>query len=457
MLAKFLSPYVSALHGAAWNLQQNFEGLGLSSSSYLERNSAGQIVSSYWSPGEATLIYLGLLLLIWMILAALLLLCGYVLAGKPGAAGMLFVELIPGISNMAGAWPNIGFAPDEYVIDGTGVLGTGHGMAPLILIGVVSGWCLSVLAIDYARGRWRIGDRFWSAFDHVWYAAGLLAGIFFVADSQVALHTQELQNTSRQAQQSSAYLLKQVSAFDKWCRANHLSTRVSCLWATDVQQTLLDYSTSDARVFAPFGPVTSQDIYVGREMRTKVTDIDQIRREIASYNMELCPAKRINANISVSSHPSAQCQTTPAAFRTSVPEPLDGKVDKSGYFDTTALASEDIIPSLVTSRSQVEKQLSTSEQDRRSRHLRWAYYLLFSVVAGAKTSNATDKLFKLTKREDHEMRRGPHAARRFWDVVCAVVRFCFRSLAFALRVAAALLRKPIARKPRQIQHTDTVD
>jgi hypothetical protein len=60
---------------------------------------------------------------------------------------------------------------------------------------MIAGWCAMLVFIDIVRA----GDKFWHVYDHVWYAAGLLAGIFFVADSQVSEHARSLQESSRRS------------------------------------------------------------------------------------------------------------------------------------------------------------------------------------------------------------------------------------------------------------------
>ena len=67
-LAHFFEPYVIFLLGAACNVEQTLEGLRLRSSSFLVPDANGNIVQSYWSPFEATMFPLVVLLLYSLLL-----------------------------------------------------------------------------------------------------------------------------------------------------------------------------------------------------------------------------------------------------------------------------------------------------------------------------------------------------------------------------------------------------
>lgn len=204
MLTTLLSPYIVVLQGAAWNLQQSLEGLGVISSNYIVRDPQGMIVSSYWSPAQSVAVILGLLFIALVVFACAFLVAGYVISRKTGAAISLGLLLVPAVLNVLGIWPFFSAVPDSFVLGGTGVLGAGYGMACLMLLGVLGGWCVAIIFTDLVRIR----DRFWHLYDHFWVIAGLLAGIFFVADSQVSRHATELQATSTEVKQASAYLLR---------------------------------------------------------------------------------------------------------------------------------------------------------------------------------------------------------------------------------------------------------
>jgi hypothetical protein len=137
MLLTFLYPYVSILHGAAWNIQQNMEGLGIASSNVVQRDPHGHVVSSYWSPAQATIPLLGMLALCSLALAVLFVLSGYVLGRKRGAIGI--------VAFAGAAWvPPSGFAVAEAALSSRPIrhqrdraLGAPLGFLPLLALGVL--------------------------------------------------------------------------------------------------------------------------------------------------------------------------------------------------------------------------------------------------------------------------------------------------------------------------------
>lgn len=426
MVQEFLFPYFSMLYSAAWNIQQSLDGLGLSSSNFISRDQQGLIVGSYWSPGEALLPILGLMFLFALLLSFCFVTTGYVLGRKKGALLATAVMLIPGCLSLVSLWPAIPFVPDTYVISGSGVLGSGWGMLPLVGLGMITGWCVILILIDLTRA----GDNFWNAYDHLWYGAGLLAGIFFVADAQVSEHARALQESSREFQQASAFLLKQVAGYDQWCRQNSRTGTASCKWASDVQQKLLDFSTQVAAVQEFLGPKSSAQLYSPFGGEANESSIATIRTEIAEYNRSVCPVTDLGNGFRQLARPSARCQQTPAPFCTAFPDPLNGKVDKDGVLATTALASECVIPTLVRLHAEVEKLSHTATEDRRAKHYRWMYYVFFSLIVGGKIAHATVKLASMSRRPDEDTRRALHFVKRVFGLVCRSLK---RGLSLLLR------------------------
>ncbi|WP_175772854.1 hypothetical protein [Paraburkholderia phenazinium] len=111
-----------------------------------------------------------------------------------------------------------------------------------------------------------------------------MAAIFFVVDAQTNEHVAELRASSSTSQTASAYLLKQTMAYETWCRETGHDNTLSCQWASDVQQTLLDYTTAVPLIFEAFGPKSSADVYSGNGRQFDARDILTIRREITAYN-----------------------------------------------------------------------------------------------------------------------------------------------------------------------------
>lgn len=409
----FISPYLLPLYSAAWNVEQSLEELGWSSSNFVVRDASGHLISSYWSPAEAVLPVFGLLIVVSVLVSCSVVTAGYILVRKRGALIALIAIFLPGLLNTAGLWPSISGVPDTFVIGAGQLLGSTLGMATLVGLGAVAGWCLLLACVDLFPAR----ERFWLTYEHLWYGTGLLAGIIFVADSHVVDRARRLQEVSRNSQQASAYLLKQVGAYDQWCNDNEHTNLISCRWASEVQQKLLDYSIQAPVLYSQFGPATSADIYAAFGRSIAEADVTQIRLEIAHYNRMFCPVTDLGGGVQKLATLSKHCQNTPATFLGAFPDALNGKVDKQSIFIPVALDIEGIIPTLVRSREEQEALTIQVGADERTKHYRWMYYLLFSIVIGGKIAGATVKLAKIDKRPPGELRRSLHFSRRIASAI----------------------------------------
>jgi hypothetical protein len=420
MLLTFFHPYVLLIYGASWNIQQSLEGMGVRSSSFVEYDRGGHVMSSYWSPGQALLPIMGLLAVLAIALSLSVALAGYVLRRKTGGALAIFLMCLPGILNLMSLWPAMPLMPDTFVISGNGILGSGWGMAPLLGMGVLAGWSGLILLSDLLG----LGENFGHVYDHVWCLSGLIAAIFFVADSQVGEHSRYLQENVRTVQQASNYLSRQVAVYDQWCSATQRQSTVSCRWAANVQQKLLDYSTQGAQLFHEFGPKSAADVYSIYGRNTAPMEINTIRSEVLAYNAAICPVTPFGPSIRQLTI-SARCLTTPAAYCTAFPDPLNGTVNKGIIGEPAALASECIVPALVALRAGQDELLAKVGQDHNARHHRWIYYLLFSVVVGGKVATSTVKLSAMHRRTAEESRRSLYLARRFWSSLLRLARYLF--------------------------------
>jgi hypothetical protein len=276
-----------------------------------------------------------------------------------------------------------------------------------------------------------LGDRFGHLYDHLWCTAGLVAAVFFVADAGVGEHAKELAESQSTSRQASSFLARQTGAYAAWCEKHQRTSSASCRWASDVQQTLLDYATDHVAIFTEFGPHTSADIYAHFRRPLPPQEVITIRREIAAYNAAKCPVKQLAPGFSQLAPPSTVCLSTPAMYCTAFPDPLDGMVDTEHIVRTTALASECIIPTLVRLREEQQKLLALSIGDKRNKHYRWLYYGFFSLVVGGKIATSTMKLFSMGARSRTEIRRTVQlfkdAAQAVWAAGCGTMR-AFRRL-----------------------------
>lgn len=436
MLKTFLYPYVSILNGAAWNIQQNLEGLGITSSNVVPVDSHGYVAVSVWFPAQATMLWLGILVLCSLVLAVLFLVSGYVLDRKRGVIGAAGLLMLPGCLNLVSLWPILRYLPDRFDISGTGVLGAPPGFLPLLALGALLGWCLTILLADILP----LGDRFTHLYDHLWCTAGLVAAVFFVADAGVSENAKKLAESESTSRQASSYLARQTGAYVAWCERHQRTSSASCRWASDVQQTLLDYASEHVASFTTLGPQTSADIYGRFRRPLPPQEVTTIRREIAAYNVAQCPIKQLAPGISQSTPPSTVCLQTPAMYCTAFADPLDGKVDQEHIVHTTALASECIIPTLVRLREEQQKLLALTIEDKRGKHYRWLYYGFFSLVVGGKIATSTMKLFALGDRSRTEIRRTVQLFKYATQMAGAAGRGAMRAIRWLrIRVSGAFI------------------
>jgi hypothetical protein len=421
MIADFFHPYIAPLIGAAYNIQQTLEGLGLSGSSFIVKDESGNIVNGYWSPSQAIYAPFGGLIILLIVSVLFALCAAYVLARWRGVAGMLLLISIPGILNVLGLWPVIRYIPDSYVIGGEGVLGDVNGYLPILLIALLIGW--SLIVIFYTS--FNIKERFRSIYDHAWYFFAVFAGIFFVMDSSVNLKKMNLQEEHKTSTEASAYLSSQLKDYYEYCKKSHNEDIASCLWASDVQQLLTDYTYYDKKLHVMFGPKASKDIYAPFSKEIDPEDILIIRKQIQAYNDLMCPVTKFSNTMSQQTKPSFLCRTVPAQFCRVFPDGPEGIVDKYILSRRVALGSECIVPMLVKSRELQEGLIDKIAIAERNAHLRWMFYIFVAFLTGGKIANSTTKIFDVDNRD-------PLKRKELIILLIAIVRIPFKVIARAL-------------------------
>lgn len=72
---------------------------------------------------------------------------------------------------------------------------------------------------------------------------------------------------------------------------------------------------------------------------------------------------------------------------------------------TAHVASECIVPTLIQFRQSEAKLIAQKQDVAEGKHLRWLFYICFSMLAGAKVASATTKAVEIDKRPPQERRR----------------------------------------------------
>lgn len=420
MFMKFFEPYFFFLLGAAYNIQQSLEGLGLSSSNFLIRDESGAVISSYFSTQEAAMAPLGLLLLYSILLLLALLLSGYVIGRKKGALVVILVAILPGILNMLDMWPVIQYIPHSFSLGGTGELGSVWGFIPITFLGLSTGWTLVVLATDV----FNLKSKFRNFYDHLWYLSAILAGLFFVVDDGSTKLNQKLAEAYDDRQHASLYLLSQLKEYDAYCAANELMDTYGCVWASRFQQKLNEYATSYSVVFAQFGPESIEELFhYGNEPAEDW--IVNVRTQIKAYNEEQCPVG--------ASQYSKHCQMIPAKFCTQFPFDSDGLIDQYQSVRLQALSSECILPTLISFKKREAELVDRLREAAMAKHYRWFYFVLFAVFVGGKIATSTTKLFRLDERGTLEKGRSYKAIVKPFVLILRLLK---ASISFIKRIIA---------------------
>lgn len=400
-MEQFFLPYLRFMYGAAYNVQQILEGIGVLSSSFLTFDNYGNINGSYWSPSEAATLPLIFIFLYLPIMLTFLFSASYTIGKKKGVGYLVLILILPGILSYFEYWPNFNYLPGSYDIGGNGELGSVLGFLPLVVFGILTGWSIVILIYD----NFNLNDKFRHIFDHFWYTSAVIAGAFFIIDSGVNKNVNELKEENSRGRQASSYLLNQVKIYDSHCSSTGSKETLSCRWASDVQQYLTEYTVYDEKLFYSLGPKSTQDIYDPIWKKLNRSQILILREQISSYNNKLCPFKQNEDGSVALSRSSGVCQRVPAVFCRSYPEEHDKIVNKNIALHTVALASECIAPTIVLSRRKQESLVAKVKQDTYEKYLRWIYFVLFSFIIGGKLANSTTKLFGFDNRPKKERLR----------------------------------------------------
>jgi hypothetical protein len=368
-------PYAAFLIGAAYNVLQTLDALGVLSTNFVVRDTSGRITASYWSPSEAMLTPFALLVIVFSILFVGFCVAGYCLGRRKGCALALAVWATPGLLSVLGWWPRIDYGPETFHVQGLGTLGSPSGMAALALLGLLAGWVCVVVATDL----FRLSERFRHLYDHLWYSMAILTGTFFVADSSTSQAQRELDEMMKHVQQASAYLMDEANRYAEFCRATGRKGP-SCRWADDVQAQLLDYTAYNSALYVSLGPTSAHELYSPLRDLT-VEEQQVVRDELRAYNDKLCPATSHRY-----SRPSGICRTPPGPYCTG----FDG--DSGALLRTVAISNTCVIPTLIRERLLVQRAQEKMSEAARARHARWFFYTCFAFVAGGKVANASAKL-----------------------------------------------------------------
>jgi hypothetical protein len=454
----FIFPYLSAAFGAAYALLQNLDGLDWLKTSFpfaAHPSSAFAIIQSHPTPTEvAKVLALGFFAYIW-ILAFVFSFCGYLAAQTKGFAFTTLLVLMPGVFGAMGLLGKPNFSPDVYSVGKTGYLGSPEGTIPIVLLGLVTGWCVVVFLADTLG----LGEKFRHWYDHFWYSLAILGAVFFVHDSQTNELRIELDSAVAEVRNASQYLVKDLVGYLEHCKKEKL-VNASCVWAESIQWKLNDYSYTGAENFVKSGPefvasmftYSYSDTHI-QKLRRDSSSITQIRAEIERYNSTKCPVTHIANGVWRRASISSICRAIPlqycmAFFDDSLPSAREMRP-----LDVVAISSDCVIPILVKLRAQQEKLVVKLREQAIYKNFRWMFLVSMSIVAGGKVANASGKLLDLgSKQTSGRAVRAANstlrAIKQVSTMLCAIsisiftcmVRFILDTATLSKRIVSSLFR-----------------
>lgn len=429
LLADFLLPYIKFLHGAAYSLHQILEGLGVTSSSFLQRDAAGKITGSYWSADEGMMPTLGALALLVILILPVVATAFYTVGRIKGLLCLIIALCLPGVLNLLGYFPNINYLPTRYVISGTGSLGSETGMIPLLLISLITGWALVVLLYDNLN----LSERFRQIYDHFWFPTALVAAVFFVADNGASEDTAGLHELTTEIQQGSDYLLKQIRRYDDYCQANGLSALKSCQWSQYAQSRFTDIARGGHGYFLQFAPDSAADYYAMPNRPISAEDVITIRKEIAAYNDTICPVHYYSQGAWRAAPLSSRCDRTPSEYCAAQPDGPPGVVDPNVNVNTVALSNECFIPRLAAAKAPLARLSALVDQHKQSKNYRWLYFIGIAFVVGGKVALASTKLVAMDTRPLLKRRIVLRAVARLWVGIGGLIKSIIRNVRQVLK------------------------
>ncbi|KUM52206.1 hypothetical protein [Rheinheimera sp. EpRS3] len=389
----FLKPYFEILFAAAWSLQQILEGLGLRSSSFTEVNEHQHIVASYWSPGQATIELLGMMLAPFAILCSLFVFAGYILGGLKGTLLTILILLLPGLLSLLSVWPELAVVPTDYVVGGGGKLSTITGFIVIVALALTCGWSLNIISSDY----FRLGEKYRNIFDHFWYLLAISSGIFFVVESSDKQYESEIAYQESIVNSSSIFLIDQLDRYylDADCKKEGLVNE-TCSWSQRVKEKLYDYTLRDlGSYYTRSGPDSIEDFFGGNNGLTSI-----IRREIAQYNAKKCPIEDLGGGSKSFRNVDSSCIRTPSELCREYPPELDGAIEKNLMITPLALATECVLPNLIQGKKRLQTLEEKAAKQGGNPYVKWMIFVLLSFLVGVKISNTTVKLVNSTEHDN---------------------------------------------------------
>ncbi|OUJ14915.1 hypothetical protein [Acetobacter sp. DsW_063] len=440
MLRAFFAPYLFALSRASWAVQQNLISLGIQLHTIVPPNASPPLITVF-DADQGRAIILGSLVLAAAVEACLIALAALTLRRPIFASAIFLLIALPGLLSLCGA-PVINPDPKEIIFGSPGRIGDVPGYATLAIMALVGGWSLSILLADL----FRLPKERWDLFEHLWIIVGLSTGLFFVVDAAKIQDAADYTQKEQSMHGNSAWLMHQADRYADWCHRTGNDQLTSCIWTENLHAVLLEQSTETLSSFEELSPDSLAMWYGNFRKAASLETEAAIRREIDAYNAATCPATQSHGGYSITK-PSEKCEVPPPVF-CQYAYKYGGTDDPDRIFRPVALATECVLPTLLTLREEAKPLVASRDENGREKTIKWGpFYLTVAFLAGIKLAGSTLKGLKIEKNRDPDrdwvkekiikllllFKKNPHQSKKMkqkiflWGVVIIF------ALAFALR------------------------
>lgn len=357
----FLTPYLQLCWLAAWGIAQNLEGLGL----FAPLNSPPTSVAGHAffplvlsaNRGVAIILILMTFLLALVIMTSIR--AGFYLSRKTGTT-IILLWALPGLAALLGLETNLHqYGPDIFRFNAGFTGGVGPAIANLFLF-LTAGWSILMLI----GTRWK-RDVFKNLYDHIWYALGLLAAVYFVVDTSLTYYQKDLKD----AQESTEELLHVYAD-----SAKQLKSR--CL--------------SDEAVKSQAPHLCEEAANLLYEINTEITSYRQVRSSVPFGDWQQVLEQPVIASEIARLNAWACPQGSRETLCLKYPPSVIGDIE--AFTTGHAFPPNDYIDRLNKHRERIgriEKQVANIEQGR---NLRYFAFMLIAFLAGGKLANASRAL-----------------------------------------------------------------
>jgi len=357
MLFMFITPYLSASITGGYSLVQVLDVLDFISTS-----------SDYGLFNGRFMIVYNVIFLFYMLFVFLFnIIASFSLSNKLPIFLLLF-WLLPGFLQVVGL---IEIKPiiEVYSI-GTGRIGNIQGLMINAFLIVILSWSLATVFLH----TFRLGKKFKSFYDHIWYLFGLSVLIFFMADFNKEVHEEELKTTLPVLEQSISILNNQFISVEKYCKVKKFKNDFSsiCKWVTYGKHYTENLEWKIGHLI-----LLKNDTPNMKSILEKSSNVDNLILEVNNLN-NMCTKRNYNICIKV----PFELNGDPVLLKTNnFPQ------------DKYILPIKQLMPTITSNWKNLQKIKEAIKEDEKLWYKKWLFFMFLSVLVGIKISNSSREIF----------------------------------------------------------------